>query len=116
MLESPVPPRVAASVPIHVGVKNWVSPDDVMMSPMLVSLDVARVWVAPVCATEYCAPSAVMPLPVAPASTPQLNFPVVTSHNNLLDEPEHETSPAPVTPLLICKLVVVAPLRFGNSA
>ena len=39
----PVPPRETARVPIHVGVKVWVSAADVMMSPRLVSVVVAKV-------------------------------------------------------------------------
>ena len=47
--ERPVPPRVVASVPVHVGAKVNVPPEFVIFKSMLVSLDVASVS-APVCA------------------------------------------------------------------
>ena len=46
--ESPVPPRVAANVPSHCEVKVWVEPLEVMVRPMFVSDEVAKVWVAEV--------------------------------------------------------------------
>lgn len=49
--------RASARVPVQVGVKVWVSPAEVMVNPMLVSEEVAKVWVEPVCALEYCAPN-----------------------------------------------------------
>ena len=42
MEESPVPPRVAESVPVQPGVKVWVEPDEVTASVMFVSLVVAK--------------------------------------------------------------------------
>ncbi len=50
---APVPPRSTASVPCQSGVKVWVSPADVIVRPILVSEEVAKVWVDPVCAGEY---------------------------------------------------------------
>ena len=51
--DAPVPPRSTASVPCQSGVKVWVSPAEMMVRPMLLSDDVAKVWVEPVCDGEY---------------------------------------------------------------
>ena len=48
-----VPPRVAERVPVHAGVKVWVSPEEVMKSWMLASEEVAKVCVDPVWVLEY---------------------------------------------------------------
>ena len=70
------------------------SPDEVMVSPMLVSDEVAKVCDEPVWNDEYCAPIAVIP-PPAPASAPQLNCPVVAFQMSLSPEPLHDVNPAP---------------------
>ena len=62
-VEEPVPPRATESVLNHPIVKVCVLPEDVMVSARLVSgVPVAKVCVAPVCAVEYWAPRAVMPV------------------------------------------------------
>jgi hypothetical protein len=70
------------------------SPAEVMVTPMLVSDEVAKVCDEPVWDDEYCAPIAVIP-PPAPASAPQLNCPVVAFQMSLSPDPEHEVNPAP---------------------
>ncbi len=47
-VESPVPPLVPASVPVQEGVKVWMSPEEVIVSLMFVSDEVANVCVEPV--------------------------------------------------------------------
>lgn len=103
----PVPPRPAARVPVQVEVKVWVSPDAVMVRPMLVSDEVAKVCVAPV---WYCptGPSEVIP-PPAPASAPQTKRPVAELQRSLSDEPEQDERPAPVKVPTTLMLVEVAP-------
>ncbi len=93
IVASPVPPRVAVSVPVHVGVNVWVSPLEVMVRPRLVSDDVANVCEEPVWKLEYCAPSAVMP-PPAPASAPQEKSPLF--HISLSPASAHSLSPNPL--------------------
>lgn len=63
--------RPSASVPLHVGVNVCTLPLEVMVRPIFVSLDVAKVCDAPVCNWPV-APSEVSP-PPAPASDPHSN-------------------------------------------
>lgn len=90
----PVPPLPAASVPVQLGVKVCVLPEDVMVRRMLASEEVAKVCDEPVCAAEYCALSEVMP-PPAPASVPQENCLVAASHTSLSAAPAQAERPAP---------------------
>ena len=46
--DKPVPPLPTANVPNHEGVNICVSPLEVMVKSRFVSLEVAKVWVAPV--------------------------------------------------------------------
>jgi len=105
--ERPVPPREAARVPVHAGVNVCVSPDEVMVSEILASDDVANVCVDPVCELEYCPLRPVIP-PPAPASEPHSNRFVDAFHKSLSPEPEQVASPPPVIVPPMYRFVVVA--------
>jgi len=80
--DAPVPPPATPKMPLNVGVKVCVSLSERMgrpaVRPFQVNEDVASVCVPPVCAVEYCAPSALMPLPLVASVVPSKVRPLPT--------------------------------------
>ena len=102
MVESPVPPRVAASVPTQLGVKVWVAPAEVMVRLMLASVPVAKD-----CARVESPLSEVIPVVVA------------TQVPLILKQPEVRFTPPPkveVAVPVMASALVVAPVKTAFVA